>query len=152
MAIKKLAKDFGTGLMSNKNYKVTPATEAGRITGKALKKIANAAIFLAKRNPAVAIAGGVAATATGLFKGADKFAEKLDTKMNEGQAEDTTDVPDYLNAKGSDYKKEYKNYWKQTLGHDGMPKQEDFQNLGDGYDPEVEFSQALRLYYDSKPL
>lgn len=152
MKVTKGIKDFGTGLMSNKNYKVTPATEAGRITGNALKKIANAVKFLAKRNPAVAIAGGVAATTAGLFKGADKLAEKLDTKMNEGQAEDTTDVPNYLNAKGSDYKEEYKKYWKQTLGHDGMPKQEDFQNLGDGYDPELEFSQALRLYHHTKPL
>jgi hypothetical protein len=151
MAIKKLATDFATGFMGG-NYKVTPATVAGNVTRKGLRSIANGVVFLAKRNPAVAIAGGVAATATGLFKGADKLAEKLDTKINEGQAEDTTDVPDYLNAKGSDYKEKYKNYWKQTLGHDGMPKQEDFQNLGDGYDPEVEFSQALRLYYDSKPL
>tara|TARA_R110002096_G_scaffold147554_1_gene307489 strand:+ start:4408 stop:4872 length:465 start_codon:yes stop_codon:yes gene_type:complete len=146
------AEDFGRGLMGKRNFGNNPATAAGKVTRKAVTTIGKGMVFFAKRNPATAIVTGTATALTGLFKGGNKLAEKLDTKMNEGQAEDTTDIPDYLNSKKSDYKEDYKNYWERTLGHKGKPTIEDFENLGDGYDPEVEFSQALRLYYDSKPL
>ena len=151
MAIKKIAEDFATGFMGG-NYRVTPATKAGKgtrtVLNKSLKGIASGISFLAKRNPLIATAGVVA----GAFEGAGMLTEKIDKKMNEGQPEDTTDVPDYLTSSKSDYKKDYKSYWERTLGHKGVPKREDFNNLGDGYDPEQEFSQAMRLYLDSKPL
>lgn len=142
------AEDFGRGLMGKRNFGNNTATAVGKVTRNAVKSIGRGIVFLAKRNPAITVAGGIA----GAFKGAGMLSDKIEKKMNEGQAEDTTDVPNYLNSKGSDYKKDYQSYWERTLGHEGKPTIEDFQDLGDGYDPELEFSQALRLYYDSKPL
>ena len=132
--------DFAQGFMGG-NYRDNPSKKAGRITRKSLRKISNAVLFFAKRNPLV-----TAAVVTGGIIGKGMLKDKSE------DTEDTKDMPDYINAKGSDYKKQYKQYWSETLGHDGAPKISDFENLGYGYDPETEFSQALRLYMDSKPL
>ena len=57
-------------------------------------------------------------------------------------------MPPYITSTGSDYEKDYKAYWKNVLGHDGVPKLEDFQDYDD---PELEYNTAIQIYSDTRP-
>ena len=138
MSVKGMFSEFTTGFMGG-NHRSTPYTKAGKSTRKRVNTAYKLGGTFLKRHPYIAVGTGLL-SALGLdlaFTNNLGFDEQIKQNM-----------PPYITSTGSDYEKDYKAYWKNVLGHDGVPKLEDFQDYDD---PELEYNTAIQIYSDTRP-
>ncbi len=139
MGVKNTITEFATGFLGG-NHKSTPYTKAGKATRKKLNTPLKFAGTFLKRNPYVSLGAGLLGV-----MGVD-----LGFTDNPGfDKEIRYNLPPYMTSNTDDYEKDYKNYWKGVLGHDGVPKLEDFSDYNN---PEAEYNTAIQIYMDTKPL
>ena len=139
MGVKNKISEFATGFLGG-NYRTTTSTKAGKATRKLLNTPLKLGGTFLKRHPYVALGTGLLSVMGYDLGFTDNPGFDKEIKYN---------LPPYMTSDTDDYEKDYKNYWKGVLGHDGVPKLEDFSDYNN---PDAEYNTAIQIYMDTKPL